>query len=146
MFAVERQMLSPHGVEGALPSSSTQRKILAPHGVEEYFPSSSTKKVHQALNGKEKIIEVSHGEIDQEHEYAYEVEANFELVYLEWFYDTTTSSIAIKENEAQIKELQTHLEREKFIISFLEQENKQLTDKKTPLEMKFLPKRREKND
>lgn len=46
LFAAERRVIAPHGVEGTFPSSSTQRKMFAPHGVEGAFHSSSTTQVH----------------------------------------------------------------------------------------------------
>ena len=70
--------------------------MFSPHGVEGALPSSSAKEVHQALKGKEKVIEVNHGETYQEHEDAHEEEVDFELVDLEEFDDTTTSNIGIK--------------------------------------------------
>ena len=44
LFTADRQVFSPLGVEGTLPSSSTHRQMLAPQDVEGALISSSTQQ------------------------------------------------------------------------------------------------------
>jgi len=62
------------------------------------------------------------------------IEHDFDLVDLDVANDLSTLQKVIKEKYSQIMELQDNLERAKFIISFLEQENNQLTVKQLMME------------
>lgn len=48
----------------------------------------------------------------------------------------------IKEKETEIQALSVKLERSKWIIKYLEQENKQLTDKQDIMELKIIEENR----
>ena len=50
----------------------------------------------------------------------------------------TVKDIIIKEQEAEIQSLVDNLERAKFIIRYLEQENKQLSDKQVLMDLELL--------
>ena len=49
-----------------------------------------------------------------------------------------SKDMIIKEKEAEIQALSLNLERAKWIINYLEQENKQLTDKQTIMELQMI--------
>lgn len=57
--------------------------------------------------------------------------------------DSDSTSIVIKEKYALIRELQINLQREKYIISYYEQENKQLEAKHEVMEIKLIKAERE---
>ena len=69
-------------------------------------------------------------EIKHEEEDLHEIEQDFDLVDLDEHDNNEDTSIFIKEKYALIRELQTNLERSKFIISYYEQENKQFEELK----------------
>ena len=52
-----------------------------------------------------------------------------EIIDLEAQDEETIKDIIIKEKEAQVQALMENLERAKYVITYLEQENKQLSDK-----------------
>ena len=85
-----------------------------------------------------------HEEVRHEEEDLHETETKFDLVDLDQQNDYETSLI-IKEKDAQIRELQSNLDRSKFVIYFLEQENNQLQTKQTIVEMQLLKEKREEN-
>lgn len=62
------------------------------------------------------------------------IEHDFDLVDLEAHDENKTLQQVIKENYSEIMELKDNLERTKFIISFLEQENSQLKAKQLVME------------
>ena len=49
----------------------------------------------------------------------------------------------IKQKDSQISELQTNLERYKFIIAYYDQENEQLKTKQAIMEVQLLKEKRE---
>lgn len=51
---------------------------------------------------------------------------------------TITKDLIIKEKEADIQALSVNLERAKWIINYLEQENKQLTEKQVLMELQMI--------
>ena len=53
--------------------------------------------------------------------------------------------VVIKEKEVEIQALSLDLERAKWIINFLEQENKQLTDKQELLDLQVIKENRQKS-
>lgn len=53
-----------------------------------------------------------------------------------------TKDIIIKEKEVDIQDLWVNLEREKWIINYLEQEKKQLTDKQVLMELQMIKENR----
>jgi len=54
---------------------------------------------------------------------------DIEVIDLEAEERETIKDIIIQEKEAQVQALMDNLERAKFVITYLEQENKQLSDK-----------------
>lgn len=62
------------------------------------------------------------------------VEDEFELIDLEAKYETYSMQQMIRDKDYQIKELTVNMERERYIISFLEQENSQLNAKQLIME------------
>ena len=66
-----------------------------------------------------------------------------DLVDLDQRDDSEITSIVIKEKEAKIRELQTNLDRSKFVITFLEKENQQLKTKHFVDEVKLNKAQRE---
>ena len=62
------------------------------------------------------------------------MEHEFELIELEAKDQSTSMRQTIRDKDYQIKELTINLEREKYVISFLEQENNQLKAKELILE------------
>ena len=142
-------MFTPLDVEGALPSSSTHRKMLAPQNVEGAFPSSSTQQVQQVQQlhkGKEKVVEES---LDDEEERDFDlmeddepeqphIHHGIEIVDLEAQDEATNKIITIREKDAQIQALMDNLARAKYVISYLDQENKQLSDKQVLMELEIL--------
>jgi len=56
----------------------------------------------------------------------------------------TVKDMVIKEQEAKIQSLSDDLERIKFIIRYLEQENKQLSDKQILMELQMIKENRQK--
>ena len=72
------------------------------------------------------------------------IDHNFDLVYLEAHGEHKTLQQVIKDKDSQIMELKDNLERAKFIISFLEQENSQVKAKQLVMEKeKFKAKKQE---
>lgn len=62
-------------------------------------------------------------EIKHEEEDHHETKQDFDLVDVDEHIENKDISIVIKEKDAYIRELQTNLDRSKFIISYYEQEN-----------------------
>jgi len=89
--------------------------VFASHGEKGAKPSSSTK---QGLRAKEKDT----------------VEHEFELVDSKAEDQTSSMQQTIRDKYYQIKELTINMEREKYVISFLEQENSQLKAKELIME------------
>jgi len=54
-----------------------------------------------------------------------------------------SSKLIIKEKEAEIQALSLDLERAQWIINFLEQENKQLTEKQAIIELQMIRENRQ---
>jgi len=82
--------------------------------------------------------EIQHEEVD-----LYETEKDFDLVDLGEHDDSESTSIIIKEKDAVIRVLQINLERSKYIISYYEQENKQLQAKHYVMKIKLIKAKRE---
>ena len=95
--------------------------MSSPQIMEGALPSSSAKKVHQNEHQKEAVV---HEEVMEEDEDPLDEEIDFDLVNLDQQDDHEASKLIFKEKDAQIRELQTNLDRAQFVISFLEQENK----------------------
>lgn len=72
---------------------------------------------------------VEHDELEQH---------DIETIDLEAQEKETTKDIIIRENEAQLWALMENLERAKYVIKYLEQENKQLSDKQVLMELQVL--------
>jgi len=93
--------------------------------------------VQQPHKGKEKVLEESldndkerdfdlmeHDELEQQH-----IHHGIETIDLEAQDEATKENIIIQEKEAKIQELMDKLTKAKYAITYLEQENKQLSDK-----------------
>ena len=65
----------------------------------------------------------------------HETEIDFDLVDLDDEHDDEASKMIIKKKDAQISELQTNLERSKFVIAYYEQENEQINTKQAIMEI-----------
>lgn len=61
-----------------------------------------------------------------------------EIIDLEAKDEETIKEIIIQEKEAQFQALMDNLERANYVITYLEQENKQLSDKKVLMELELL--------
>ena len=59
-------------------------------------------------------------------------------------YENTIKDLSIQEKEAEIQSLADNLERANFIIKYLEQENKQFSDKKILMELQMIKENRKK--
>ena len=92
-----------------------QRLVFSSYKEKGAKPSSSTK---QESTAKDKDT----------------IEHEFELIDLETKDQTKNMRKTIRDKDYQIKELAINLEREKYVISFLEQENSQLKAKELILE------------
>lgn len=112
------------------------RHVFATLVVKGAMPSSSTKQVDK---GKEKAKDP----IIDEQENIHETEYEFQLIDLyEEDEDKITHEI-IKGKETKINEIQANLERGKYVIDFLEQENQQLKTKGAINEVKCIKAQRE---
>lgn len=67
-----------------------------------------------------------------------------DIIDLEAHDPKTVIDIIIKEQEVEMQSLADNLERAKFIIKYLEQENKKLSDKKILMELQMIKENREK--
>ena len=54
-----------------------------------------------------------------------------------------SSQVNLKEKDAKIKELEVNLQRSQYVISFYEQENKQLEVKQELMQTKYIKAKRE---
>lgn len=61
-----------------------------------------------------------------------------EIIDLEAQDEETIKDIIIQEREAQVKALTDNLERAKYVITYLEQEKKELSDKQVLVELEML--------
>ena len=82
-------------------------------------------------------------EIQQQQEDLHETKQDFELVDLSEQDDYGDMSLALKGKDAKIRELQTNLDRARFVINFYKEENKQLKTKHFIDEVKFIKAQRE---
>jgi len=145
LFIAAMRVLSPQGVEGVSPSSTGHRQMLSLQGVEGALHSSSAKQVHVGQHSKEKG---KAKEKMQEEDPSDEQKRDFGLVVHEEtqgidVIDVETQSTQItkdiiKKQEADIQALSINLEREKWIINYLEQENKKLIDKQVIMELQMI--------
>ena len=98
--------------------------MFASLGVKGAMPSTSTQQVDK---GKEKVIKpVIHDEEDN-----HETKHEFQLVYLDENDNDKITNVAIKSKYSNISELQTNLERDRYVVHFFEQENEHLKTKKS---------------
>lgn len=67
---------------------------------------------------------MKHDEPEQHH-----IHHGIEAIDLEAQEEATKENIIIQEKEAQIQALMDNLDRAKYVITYMEQENKQLSDK-----------------
>ena len=79
----------------------------------------------------------------QQEEDLHETEHDFHLVDLSENDNSENTRIVIKEKDALIAELQVNLQREKYIISYYEQENKQFETKHELMEIQLIKAKRE---
>lgn len=112
------------------------RNVFVSLGVKGAMPYSSKKQVD---NDKEKAKEP----INDEQEDKHETEHEFQLTDLDEEDEDKITSAEIKGKEAKISELQANIEREKFVIDFLEQENQQLKSNQIINEVKTIKAQRE---
>ena len=92
--------------------------MFSPQIVGGDLPSTLTKQVDK---GNQNMTEVKiHVEITHEEEDFHETEQYFDLVDLDEHDDDEDISIVMKEKDANIRELQTNLDKSKFVIDFLE--------------------------
>ena len=66
-----------------------------------------------------------------------------EIVNLEFQDEATNENITIRKKDAQIQALMENFMRAKHVISYLEQENKQLSDKQVLMELELLKAKRQ---
>lgn len=108
------------------------RQVFSPQIVGGVFASSSVKHVQ---NGKENMTEI---EIQWQEEDLHEIEQDFDLVHLSEHDDSERTSIFIKEKDTLMRELHIKLQREKYIISYYEQENTQFEAKHEVMEIQLI--------
>jgi len=68
-----------------------------------------------------------------------------EIIELEAQDEETIKDIIIQEKEAQVQALMDNLERANYVITYLEQENKHLSDKQVLMELEPLKVKRQSN-
>ena len=93
--------------------------------------------MQQLHKGKEKMLEQS---LDDEEEREFDV---VEIIDIEAQDEETIKDIIIQEREAQVQALADNLERAKYVITYLEQENKQLSDKQVLMELEMVKMKRQ---
>ncbi len=102
--------------------------------------------MQQLHKGKKKVLEES---LDDEEKRDFDlmeddepeqphIHHGFEIVDLEVQDEAINESITIREKDAQIQALMGNLARDKYVISYLEQENKQLSDKQVLMELELV--------
>jgi len=115
-----KQVLSPQGVEGVLPSSAA---------IQVQADQESKRKD----KGKQKMHE-EHPTVGQDRDFILIEEDVIDL----GSQGSRIKDMIIKEKEAKIQALSVNLERDKWVISYLEQENKQLTNKQDLMELQMI--------
>lgn len=115
-FVAAKRVLSPPGVEGVLFSSPDNRQMLFSPTVKGAFPSSLVEKVHD--KGKKSLHD----------EGLSDVQDRYFILIKEEDIDLGSQNHRLKEiikdKEVDIHGLSLELERDKWIINFLEQESK----------------------
>lgn len=88
--------------------------------------------LEESLNDEEEreFHLMEHDEQKQPH-----IHHGIQIVNLEAQYEVKNENIIIKEKYAQIEALMDNLVRAKYFISYLEQENKQLSEKQVLMEL-----------
>ena len=114
--------------------------MFAPHIVGGAMYSTSSK---QKDKGKQNLIETETQPDVKHDESLHETEHEFELVDLGDDDDNQIINMTIKGKDAKIIDLQTNLDRAKYVINFIEQENKQLKTKQVIDEVKYFIAQRE---
>jgi len=66
-----------------------------------------------------------------------------EIIDIEGQDEETIKEIIIQEKECQVEALMDKLKRAKYVITYLEQENKKLSDKQVPMELEMLKVKRQ---
>jgi len=138
LFIAAKRVLSPPGVEGLLFSSLNHRQMLSSPGVKGDLPSSSTEQVQGKDKGKQPVHEEGPTE-GQERDFVLVEEDDTDL----GSQSSRLKDMIIKEKEAAIQALSLDLEKAKWIINFLEQENKQLEDKQAIKELETIREKRQ---
>ena len=86
---------------------------------------------------------MTEAEIQQQEEDLHETEQDFHLVHLSENDDSESKTIVIKDNDALIGEIQVNFQREKYIITYYEQENKQFETKHELMEIQLIKEKKE---
>ena len=100
--------------------------------------------------GKENMLEESLNDEEEMEFYLMEddepeqphIHHGIEIFDLEAQDEATNENITIREKDAQIQALMDNLVRDKYVISYLEQEIKQLSDKQVLMELELLKEKR----
>lgn len=125
-------MLSPQGVEGAL-SSSLARQVHVGQDNKDTGKAKEKMQEEDPNNEQERDFDLV------VHEEAQEIDViNIETQ------STQISKDIIKEQEADIQGLSINLERENWIINYLEQGNKKLTNKQDIMELQMIREEKQK--
>jgi len=114
-------------------SSLDHRKMLSSPRVKGALPSSSTEQVQVKDKGKKQVHHEGPTE-GQDKDFVLVEEDDIDL----GSQSSRLKDVIIKEKEAEIEALSLDLERAKWIINFLEQENKQLEDKHAIMELQTI--------
>lgn len=113
----KRQLFTLQKVGGALPSSSALQ-----------------------VKGKEKMVEEA--KVKQQHE-EHDIEKEFILVDSSDEEGNKSSQATLSAKDAKITELEVNLQRAQYVISFYEQENKQLEVKQEFMQIKYIKEKME---
>ena len=123
-------MLSPQGVEGALPFSSAKQVHVGQHNKGKGKGKGKMQEKDPSDEQERDFVLVDHEETQ-----------GVDIIDLESQGTNITKVMIIK---VDIQALLVNLERAKWIINYLEQENKQLTDKQVLMELQMIKENQQK--
>ena len=127
LFVAAKLLLSPPRVEAVSFPSPDHMKMLSSPGMKGALPSSSAEQVHD--RGKQPLHDEGPSE-GQDRDFVLIEEEDNDL----GSQISRLKDVIIKEKEVEMQALSLDLERAKWIINYLEQQNKQLEGKKTIME------------
>ena len=132
-------MLSPQGVEGAFPSSLAKQVQ-----VEQKRKGKGKGKKNMQKKDLSDEKERDFNLFDHEETQQHFTHQGVDVIDLETQDPKTAKDMIIKEQEVEIQALLDNLERAKWVIKYLEQENKQLSNKQVLMELQIIKENRQK--